>query len=127
MRYRAHQVENHALAGHRQSILPSSGTPAPEIAALAEVLRDAAAHVLRRLADDTRESAPRRGGTSLRYRVGAWSLSSIEHARCRDDVASVGPRHHMMQRHAGLALAIDDHPVHRSAPAIFGATTIHEG
>src|SRR5207249_2608038 len=97
----------------------------------ASVLGPAAPEILPGL--DGLGSARRRAGDEARERARQHDLGGdrdlgehlagivLEQDRDRlliDDVARIRPRHHVVQRRAGLALAFEDGPVDRRAPSV---------
>ena len=116
MRDRADQVED---APRRPSPIDAAvgGTTASEITATTQVLLRP-----RRAAGDDQRMVLANDLGAERHQLAIQrqrGVAVVDRARAlRHDVAGVGARHHIMKRHARLALAIDEHPIHRRAAAI---------
>ncbi len=110
-----------AAAGSRPVDAAVFGLAAAEVAAGGEVLR----HVRRRAGDAApaaRGRAPsRRPRVTLSNTSRGGVVGQDGHRLLGDDLAGVGLLDHVVQRGAGLALAVQHRPVHRHPAAVLAA------
>jgi len=95
------------------------GLAAAEIRSAREVLR----RELRRTRDELRQRAVEHdlgGDGHLAKDVDRAIVRQDRHGELVDDASRVGLLDHLVQRRARLALAVEDRPVHRGAPAVLG-------